>query len=123
MIPAQSEIKMTVSQIEQGIIQKNRLLDDKNQEYVNLVEKRAINERDWRVACYRVLLELSSDPVTVRQDLVKGDKDVSRLKMQYEISLGIERACLESMKDLREKIAVYRSFLSYHKAQNFMQGS
>ena len=123
MIPAISEIRMTVSQIEQGIISKNKHLDLKNQEYVELVEKRAQLERDWRVACYRALLDLSSEPVTVRQDLVKGDREVAKLKMKYEISLGVERACLEAMKDTREKIAVYRSFLSYHKAQSFMGGS
>jgi hypothetical protein len=41
--------------------------------------------------------------------------------MEYEISLGIEKACSESIKDYREKLAVFRSFLSYKKSERFGQ--
>jgi len=122
MIAADSEIQMTIAQIEHGIIQKNRLLDEKNNEYVRLVEKRAEDEKNWRVAYHNALLNLTDEPVTVRIDLVKGNREVAKLKMKFEISLGIERACLESIKDIREKLAVYRSFLSYKKAENFQGG-
>ena len=118
--PAESELKITVAQIEHGITQKFHLLDEKNKEYTALVEKRAQAERDWRIVYHEKLISLSSDPVTVRQDLVKGDPEVARLKMKYEILIGIEKACFESIKDIREKISVYRSLLSYHKSEKFM---
>jgi hypothetical protein len=118
--PAQSELEITISEIEHGIRQKNVLLNSKNAEYTTLVEDRCRKKRDWKMACSKKILELSDDPVTIRKELVAGDREVSKLEMKFEISFGIERACLESMKDLRSQIDIYRSFLSYHKSERFM---
>jgi hypothetical protein len=118
--PAQSELEITISEIEHGIRQKNILLNSKNAEYTNLVEDRCRKKRDWKMACSKKILELSDDPVTIRKELVAGDREVSKLEMKFEIAFGIEKACLESMKDLRSQIDIYRSFLSYHKSERFM---
>jgi len=117
--PAKSELKMTVSEIEYSIIKKVRLLDSKNEEYERLVETRAQKKREYKIAYRMALIEYKNDPVTIRRDMVNGDKDVSKLEMMYEISLGVEKACLQSMLDLREQIGLLRSFLSWHKAERF----
>jgi hypothetical protein len=114
-----SELQITVSEIEHGIRAKNVMLNEKNVEYTTLVESRSQAKRNWKIAYVKKGLELTDVPVTVRKSHVEGDREVSKLEMQYEISLGIERACLESMKDLRSQIDAYRSFLSWKKSEFF----
>jgi len=120
--PAPSELEITVSQIEHGIKKKNILLNSKNVEYSQLIEDRAQKKRDWRIAYARKILELSDDPVTIRKELVSGDREVSKLEMKYEVALGVEKACIESMKDLRSQLDILRSYLSWHKSERFMTG-
>jgi len=114
-----SELKISIFDIEHGITTKNVLLNEKNTEYSRLVETRAQAKRAWKMAYVKKMLELTDIPVTVRKSHVEGDREVSKLEMKYEVSLGIERACLESMKDLRSQIDAYRSFLSWKKAEFF----
>ena len=122
LTPAPSELAITISQCEQGIRDKNLELNLKTKEYVRLVEKRADAERNWLVAFEKKLLESDDLPVTLRKEAVKGDKEVSKLKLQYEICLGIERANLEGIKNLRQQIDILRSFLSWHKSEKFPSG-
>ena len=118
--PAPSELSISVGKIEATIHSLYNILDEKQAEYQRLVEVRAKKEAEWQTAYHQALIS-SDQPVTIRKEVVKGQKEVAKLKMQYEISLGIERACLESIKDYREKIAVFRSFLSYKKSERFGQ--
>ena len=115
----ESELEITVSQIEHGIRQKNQLLNAKNKEYVNLVETRAQKKREWKIAYRLKMIELSGEPATTKKDMVNGDRNVSKLEMEFEIALGVEKACYESMKDLRSQIDALRSFLSWHKSERF----
>ena len=121
--PAKSELKITVSEIEHSLTKKVLLLGSKNAEYERLVESRAQKKRDWKIAYRMAVLEHKGQSVTLIKDMVNGDKQVSKLEMEYEISLGVEKACLQSMLDLREQIGLLRSFLSWHKSERFMQGS
>lgn len=114
----ESELKTTIAECEAGIVQKNKLLNKKNNEYVVLVENRAQARRAWRMA-YRQGMMTSDQPVTIKKDMVKGSEEISKLEMEYEIALGIERACLESMRDLRSQLDALRSFLSWHKSERF----
>ena len=120
---AESELKITVAQIERNMAKYSVLLDEKYNEYKNLIETRAQKKAEYKTAKYQKLLTLGNEPVTTKNIAIDGDKNVARLEMQYEIALGIERACFESWKDTREKLATLRSLLSYHKAENFMGGS
>ena len=117
--PANSELKISISEIEHGIRHKNIMLNEKNTEYSRFVEIRAQAKRFWQVARSKAMFESTDIPVTIRKSHVEGDREVSKLEMKYEIALGVEKACLESMKDLRSQIDIYRSLLSWKKAETF----
>lgn len=121
LTPAPSELKITIKQVEMGITTKNIQLDGLTTNHLSLVEDRAQKERDWLIAQRRLLIE-TDESVTLRKDIVKGDRNVSKLKMQFEIALGVERSNLEAMKNLRGQLDVLRSFLSWHKSERFPSG-
>ena len=110
---------MTPAEIMDGLAQKNRLLTSKNDEYKSLCKKRATTEKTYNVAYAAAVIRLRLDEqsVTLIPSLAKGDKVVSDLKLQLEICIGIEKACLESMKDIRIQIDSYRSLLAWLKAE------
>jgi hypothetical protein len=114
-----SELQITVSEIEHGIRAKNIMLNEKNVEYIKLIEERAQAKRSWKIARAKKQLESTDIPVTVRKTHVDGDREVSKLEMKFEICFGVENACKESMKDLRSQIDAYRSFLSWKKSEFF----
>ena len=110
---------MTPSQIMDGLASKNRLLTAKNDEYVELAEKKAQREREHSIEVRIKVLKFRSDgdPVTLVPTLVKGDGTVAKLKFDLDVAAAVERACLESIKDIRSQIDTYRSLLSWLKAE------
>jgi len=110
---------MTPAEIINGLAAKNRLLTAKNDEYIELAEKKAQAERDYNIEVRTKTLMCRSDgdPVTVISTLVKGDQVVAKLKFDLDVATAVERACLESIKDLRSQIDTYRSLLSWLKAE------
>jgi len=110
---------MTPPEIMQGLASKNRMLTQKNDEYLNLAEKRAQTERAYKVVYAQKLLDLKSHgtPITIAKDLASGDVNVSKAKFNYEVAMAVEKACLENIKDLRSQIDTYRSLLSWLKAE------
>ena len=103
----------------QGLASKNRMLTQKNEEYLELSEKRAQTERTYKVVYAQKLLELKSHgtPITIAKDLAAGDIQASKAKFEYEVAMAVEKACLENIKDLRSQIDTYRSLLSWLKAE------
>ena len=93
---------MTPAEVMNVLQSKNRLLTQKNEEYIVLADKRADAKRDYNVHYARQLLVLKSEgtPITIAKEIAKGDKAVADLKFQYEVAAAIEKACLESMKDI-----------------------
>ena len=98
---------------------KKRMLSAKNDEYKKLVETRATAEYNYNCAFMeRLMIErIDGVPVTLVKELTKGDKTVGKLKLAYEVALGIERACLESMRDVREAIGADRSILTWLRSE------
>ena len=94
---------------------KKRLMAAKNEEYKALIEKRAGAEYAFNVAFAKQLTSERMDgtPITIAKELVKGNRAVANLKLELEVCLGIERACLESMKDIREALGADRSILTW----------
>ena len=94
---------------------KKRRLSEKNDEYKTLVETRAQAEYDYNVAFAEKLMaeRIDGTPITIAKELTKGDKVVAKLKIKYEVAVGIERACTESMKDIREALNADRSILTW----------
>ena len=110
---------MTPAAIMNGLADKNRLLTAKNQEYIDLAEKKAQAERDYNIKVRVETMDLrsSGEPVTIIPTLVKGVVIVANLKFDLDVASAVERACLESIKDLRSQIDTYRSLLSWLKAE------
>ena len=110
---------MTPQEIMDGIREKNRLLTAKNSEYLALVEKRAEAERRYNVAVATETFTLKNEgqSITLIDKLVKGSKLVSDYKYAYDVCVGVERACLESIKDIRTAIDSYRSLLTWLRAE------
>ena len=110
---------MTPQEIMDGLQAKNRLLTQKNEEYLKLVKKRAEAERRYNVMVATETFTLKNDgqSITLIDKLVKGSKLVSEYKYDYDVAQGVERACLESIKDIREAIGSYRSLLTWLRAE------
>ena len=110
---------MTPPEIMNGLKAKNRLLTAKNDDYIELAEKKAQAERDYNVEVRKQTMTYRSagEPVTVIPTLVKGDDTVAKLKFDLDVATAVERACLESIKDIRSQIDTYRSLLSWLKAE------
>jgi len=110
---------MTPSDIMSGLASKNRLLTSKNEEYAGLAEKKAQAERDYKMMVRHSILKHKSEghPVTIILKLVDGQKIVAELKFKLDVAAAVERACLESIKDIRSQIDTYRSLLSWLKAE------
>jgi hypothetical protein len=102
-----------------GLEAKNHALTAKNDEYPDLVEKRARAERDYNLALSEKLLKaaLAGEKMAIIKDVANGDPVVTKLKMDLEICKGVERANQQSIKILIGQIDTYRSLLSWLKAE------
>ena len=105
---------MTPAEIMNVLKAKNQMLTQKNDEYIVLAQKRADAEKEYKVKYSQTLLKLKGDyPVTILKDIVNGDNTVADLKFKADVCAAVEKACLESMKDIREAIGAARSILTW----------
>jgi hypothetical protein len=102
-----------------GLQEKNRLLTAKNAEYSLLAQKRAEAEYAYSVTKARKIIEHRADgcAVSLVSDLVKGDKEVAKAKMDMDIADGVLKACRTSIQSLLSAIDTYRSLLSFMKEE------
>lgn len=110
---------MTPPEIMNGMAAKNRMLTQKNDEYLQLVEKRAQSERAYNIALTQktIALKIEGNSITLINTLTKGDPIVAELKYKMDVAYGIEKACLESIKDIRTQVDTYRSLLTWLRAE------
>lgn len=110
---------ITPSEIIKGLEFNNRLLTSKNEDYGRLAEAKAQAEKDYKVMVREQIIRHKSDghPATLIPKLVEGQKLVAELKFKYDIATEVHKACIESIKDVRNKIDTYRSLLSFLKAE------
>ena len=112
-------MELTPGQIMAGLTKQNQLLTSKNDEYQELIAKRAEAERVYNIAVSEktIALRMSDTPVSIISSQVKGDKTIAMLKYEYDVALGVEKACLQSIKAYMSAIDTYRSLLSWLKAE------
>ena len=110
---------MTPSDIMKGLELKNRALTSHNDEYISLVEDQAQKERTYNMAVAEntTKLLLDGEKVTVVKILVDGDRAISKLKMEWQVSVGVTKANQKSIAILISQIDTYRSLLSWLKAE------
>jgi len=107
------------NKIIKGIQEKNRLLSQKNDEYIELGEAKAQAERDHDIALAGKILALKMDghPVTLIKDLAKGDKVVAELQYKFNVAEGVMKACMKSMDAAVTAIDSYRSILTWEREE------
>ena len=110
---------MTPQAIMDGLQKKNQLLTQKNDEYKDLTEKYANAKREYAIALAKELFRLKIDgqSVTLITELARGDKTVADLRYKKDVAEGVMKACMESIKDIREAIGTYRSLLTWMREE------
>jgi len=118
-----SEIDLTPQEIVDGMTSKNRMLTQKNDEYVVLSEKRAQAERAYNMAVARETLiqKAEGQSVTIIDKVVRGDTLVADLKYDMDVADGVYKACLNAIKALVIGVDSYRSLLAWKKAEMLRQ--
>ena len=104
-------------QIIDGMADKNRMLTQKNDEYIELSEKRAQAERAYSMAVAKETLKQKAEgqSITIIDKVVKGN--VADLKYELDVAEGVLKACLNSIKAITIGIDTYRSLLAWQKAE------
>lgn len=112
-------MKVNPQELITGVQEKNRLLSLKNDEYAILIEERASSERAYNIAVAEktIALKIEGNSIGLIDKLVRGDKTIAQLKYQLDVAEGVEKACLQAIKNLRSAIDTYRSLLSWLKAE------
>ena len=110
---------MEVARIISGMTQKNQELSIKVDELESLGEQRAQAERNYKVAYATKLMLLRTDGIQMAliNDVAKGDRNVSKLKFEWDLKDAMFRACLERIKSIDKAIETYRSILSWEKME------
>jgi len=110
---------MTPPQVLQILENKNRMLTQRNDEYIELAENRAQAERDYRQEVRKEVLLHKSDghPATLIPTLVAGVKFVSELKFKMDVAEAMVKANTEACKTLINQIDSARSMLAWLKAE------
>lgn len=110
---------MTPQQIMDGMAEKNRMLTQKNEEYVKLVKTRAQAEQAYNIAVAKTTMEekAGGQSITLIDKIVKGNKIVANLKYELDVAEGVMKACQQSIKSLTIAVDTYRSLLAWLKAE------
>ena len=86
-------------------------------EEITIFESIGLAALDIAVAEKTMRLKMDGNSITLIDKLVKGDKLVSDLKLKFDIAEGVEKACLQAIKDARSAVDSYRSLLAWKKAE------
>lgn len=94
-------------------------LGEKNTEYQKLGVATAEKERAWKILRSVQVLKARNKgtPVTLIKTVVDGEEAVALACYEYQCAQAVQNACLESMRNIREGIGAYRSFLTWMRAE------
>ena len=94
-------------------------LSEKNEEYRKLGTAWAETDRAFRLAYAKKILKLKNTgtAVTLVRKIAEGEPDVSLAQYKMNCAQVEYSACLESMRNIREAIGAYRSFLTWLRAE------
>ena len=94
-------------------------LAEKNEEYRTLGSAYAQADMDFRkiYAKQIVIHKNKGVPVTLVRKIVDGQADVTMAHFKMQAAEAEYHACLEAMRNIREAIGTYRSFLTWMRAE------
>lgn len=81
--------------------------------------EKAKTERNYKVRQAQEILKLRADgqPVTIIQDLVKGNEEVAELRLRRDIAESSYFVALEAMNNLRLEVEILRTKISWLKCE------
>lgn len=90
-----------------------------NTQLKTLAIKKAEAERNYRVAVRKEILNLRLEkiPTTIINDLVRGNKEVSELRLKRDIAESDYYTCISAIENLRLDIEVLRSKLTWLRVE------
>jgi len=90
-----------------------------NTQLKTLAIKKAEAERNYRVRKAQEILRLRTEkyPVTIIQDLVKGNVEVAELRLKRDIAESDYYTCISAIENLRLDIEVLRSKLTWLRVE------
>jgi len=99
-------------------------LGEKNTEYKKLGTAYAEKDRTYRIVRAQQLLihRNKGVPVSILKYTVDGEDPVSLANYELMVAKAEYDACLEAMRNIRESIGAYRSFLTWMRAEMHESG-
>lgn len=90
-----------------------------NTQLKTLSIKKAEAERNYRIRKAQEILKLRAEkyPVTIIQDVVKGDKEVAELRLKRDIAESDYYTCISAIENLRLDIEILRSKLTWLRVE------
>lgn len=81
--------------------------------------EKAKTQRDYKVRQAQEILKLRADkyPVTIIQDLVKGNEEVAELRLKRDIAQSDYFTAIEAMNNLRLEVEILRTKISWLKCE------
>jgi hypothetical protein len=110
---------MEKSEIEQGILDNNKILYAKLKELDKAVIALADAERDYHIAKARkaATLKIDGESVTLIDTLCKGDDHVADARYKYTLAESNLKALFTKIGSVRDTMSCYQSMLSQLKAE------
>lgn len=90
-----------------------------NTQLKTLAINKAEAERNYRIRKAQEILKLRAEkyPVTIIQDVVKGDKEVAELRLKRDIAESYYYTCISAIENLRLDIEILRSKLTWLRVE------
>lgn len=90
-----------------------------NTQLQTLGVKKADAERKYKIVLRQELLKLRLEkhPVSIIQDLAKGNEEISKLRLERDLAENAYTTCQEAMRNTRLEIETLRSFLTYQRVE------
>ena len=106
-------------QIMQKLEQAIQALEQGNIQLKSLGVKKSDAERKYKISLRQELLRLRLDkhPVSIIQDLAKGNDLISQLRLERDLSENSYTVCIEAMRNTRIEIETLRSFLTWERTE------
>ena len=101
----------------QDLVMQMRVLQDKLNLAQRELKKRGISkakaEADYRTAlAEKILIERDEGtPVTIINDICRGDREIAKLKMERDIAETLYETCLEAIRATKLEMNIIRDFM------------
>lgn len=110
---------MTPQQIMDALLNAQTELTELNKKLFSFGKEREYAEQQYRIQLNKKLLQLRIEKCTstIIQDVAKGDKYISDLRLNKGLAENKYNVCLEAIRDKRLQIETLRSLLTWQRVE------